>query len=781
MTTVNLSAMAGAGQQFFDNNGTPLSGGKLFSCEAGTTTPQITYTTAAGDVAHTNPIVLDSAGRVPSGQIWLVAGDNYKFVLTTAADVQIASWDNITGINGTGITTNASSVAFTGFKGQVGTVADLAGDDGSDWIGFEQDGSGAVARSAQDKMRETVSPQDFGAVGDGVTDDTAAFDAIENLAENVPVDLCGLMYYVTALPTVKTYFNGYVKYSVDGNTYDARPIPNTNVGNTNVLVGADAGASMPKWVLDKGPLLAYNVTAVGSEALKNNQSGRNNVAIGTRSLYSMQNGRYNVAVGLESQYYCDSDDGALVRGTRNTSIGDNSLRFNVTGRSNQAMGRNAAQCLTDGNFNVALGAAAMGGDAPLALDDTTIVNNTPLTASNITTIGVESGRWANGDGTVAVGYRAAHSVKKGDITAIGDRAAEYIESNSSYNGYELTTGSKSGTFVWSGTSLVLTVAAHGFLAGYQIYATIGSHEAAWYDVSSVTLDTITLTNTFTGTETGSVAITQWVNTTPITAVTDVVAIGRRAAQNGKVCSFGTFVGAFSGANVQGQNNTAVGYLSLNVNANGTNNSALGYSALRLGATGTGNSAVGYFAGASLTGDNNTALGNSALRIMQDGSLATSISNATGVGYNACVSGSSQVQLGSSSTTTYAYGAVQDRSDVRDKADVQDTKLGLAFIERLRPVDYKWDYRDDYFIQDDEGNLVPVPKDGSKKRNRFHHGLIAQDVKRVCEELGIDFGGYQDHAINGGCDVKSIGYTELIAPLIKAVQELSARVKELEAK
>jgi len=64
-------------------------------------------------------------------------------------------------------------VSFTGFKGQVGTVADLAGDDGSDWIGFEGPGA-SVARSAQDKMRDVVSVKDFGAIGDGVADDTPA-------------------------------------------------------------------------------------------------------------------------------------------------------------------------------------------------------------------------------------------------------------------------------------------------------------------------------------------------------------------------------------------------------------------------------------------------------------------------------------------------------------------------------------------------------------------------------------------------------------------------------
>ena len=64
------------------------------------------------------------------------------------------------------------------------------------------------------------------------------------------------------------------------------------------------------------------------------------------------------------------------------------------------------------------------------------------------------------------------------------------------------------------------------------------------------------------------------------------------------------------------------------------------------------------------------------------------------------------------------------------------------------------------------------KSHHRKRTRFHHGLIAQEVKSVMDDLGVDFGGYQDHKINGGADVLTIGYAELIAPLIKAVQELA---------
>ena len=96
--SVFLSPVGGAAAQFFDNNGVPLTGGKLFTYAGGTTTPQASYTTIVGNVAHTNPIILDSAGRVPSGEIWLT-DQSYKFVLNDADNVLIATYDNIFAIS----------------------------------------------------------------------------------------------------------------------------------------------------------------------------------------------------------------------------------------------------------------------------------------------------------------------------------------------------------------------------------------------------------------------------------------------------------------------------------------------------------------------------------------------------------------------------------------------------------------------------------------------------------------------------------------------------------
>ena len=95
---VFLSPVGGVAAQFFTNTGAVLTGGKLYTYAAGTTTPLTSYTTSAGNVARTNPVVLDAAGRVPSsGEIWITSVP-YKFVLTDSTDVLIATYDNISGI-----------------------------------------------------------------------------------------------------------------------------------------------------------------------------------------------------------------------------------------------------------------------------------------------------------------------------------------------------------------------------------------------------------------------------------------------------------------------------------------------------------------------------------------------------------------------------------------------------------------------------------------------------------------------------------------------------------
>ena len=168
---VNLSPIGGVAAQFFDNSCNILSGGKIFTYAAGTTTPQSTYTSAGGGTPHSNPIILDAAGRVPGGQIWLTTDLQYKFLIKTSTDVQIGSYDNI----------NASSY----------------GD--AEQISYVPPFTGSVATNVEAKLAQTVSVKDFGATGNGVTDDTAAIQAALTAAERVYFPTPAISYLVSSI------------------------------------------------------------------------------------------------------------------------------------------------------------------------------------------------------------------------------------------------------------------------------------------------------------------------------------------------------------------------------------------------------------------------------------------------------------------------------------------------------------------------------------------------------------------------------------------------------
>lgn len=218
-------------------------------------------------------------------------------------------------------------------------------------------------------------------------------------------------------------------------------------------------------------------------------------------------------------------------------------------------------------------------------------------------------------------------------------------------------------------------------------------------------------------------------------------------------------------------------------------------------TGGGNSLYGHLSGAKLTtGSGHTDIGQGAGRGATtatgqtnvgrnagwkqiDGTTDNNYNYTTCIGQDSRVSGDYQVQLGGSGTTPYAYAALQIRSDARDKTEIReiDGDLAVAFVRGLVSCFYKLDLRDDYFEEyeeqtgvDENGQPVletfrrAIPKDGSKKRNRDHAGYLTQQVKELMDRLGIDFGMYQDHLVNGGCDVQTLAYEQGLPFTTKAV-------------
>jgi len=158
--------------QFLDSNGVPLSGGKVYTYAAGTTTALTTYTDYTGNTANSNPVILDSRGEC---SIWL-GTSSYKFKLTTSTDVEVWTVDNIS------VLTSSANITYV------------------------ESGTGAVTETVQAKLRlGYVYPEDFGAAGDGTTNDTTALQNAINTGRDVYLAAGKTYLHTTALSVTTNY------------------------------------------------------------------------------------------------------------------------------------------------------------------------------------------------------------------------------------------------------------------------------------------------------------------------------------------------------------------------------------------------------------------------------------------------------------------------------------------------------------------------------------------------------------------------------------------------
>ena len=605
--------------------------------------------------------------------------------------------------------------------------------------------------------------------------------------------------------------NVYIGYAVANST-------SSNSSN-NTLIGSGVATS--------GVMSGGNNTAVGKAALSAITSGANNVAIGVQALTAEDAGSNNTAIGTYALQTQDAGADAF-----NVGLGYAPGASLSTGIHNIAIGY-AMTTHQTGSRNIAIGHTAMNDtNATAAADGGAGGSAGTLASSDNVFIGFLSGggTWAGSDSqyNVAIGNNTLSGAMDGAAynVAVGTDALN-----------DITTGSFN-TAIGKGALSTATTAAGNVFIGYDCGLSIPASQAL-SAVVAIGKDAFVGSGYTTTGAGGTIAIGDS-SLKSLTTGGNNIAVGSSAGTTITTGASNIIMGYQSGGNVlDADNNILIGYQSGkylgsheaddNVfigykagfsgetdNANGntaTDNVGIG-SNVMAGNTGSATSnlftaysmvAIGKNAGYSLTtGKQSVFIGQGAgyavttgitnVFLGQDaGDGVTTGSTNVCIGYGAdtdtnsrggCIVIGSGLSLNTASdnvveignnTNSMTYdldgGDITVTSDVRTKKNIKGTKLGLEFINKLRPITYQTKPTSQYPKE------FGIENPSKKSSNKTWDGLIAQEVKEVMDDMDVGFSGWEE-----GINTKQrLAYGKFVMPLIKAIQELSSKVEELEAK
>tara|TARA_R100000329_G_scaffold116728_2_gene96054 strand:+ start:8848 stop:10947 length:2100 start_codon:yes stop_codon:yes gene_type:complete len=388
-----------------------------------------------------------------------------------------------------------------------------------------------------------------------------------------------------------------------------------------------------------------------------------------------------------------------------------------------------------GNLDVSSGTIKLDGNYPTGTENVAL-GDTALDSVQ-----------AGGNNNVAIGNSAGTAITTGDSNnCIGHTAGPAINTGSQ----NVALGNGAGNSETTGSDNVLVGHAAGFTQNGKSQNTfVGSQAGYTVNASG---------NTFVGYQSGYYA------TTPTTNA----GFGYQA-----------LIGVSSTA-LTGNNNLAAGYQALKAVTSGQQNTGLGAGVLGSVSTAEGQTALGYRAGtaggggaAVTTGFYNTLLGYEAMASAADGQhqIVLGSFRATGQGNNTFTFGKSGAQV----TNQFDSNAnFSQSSDERLKTNIEDNDLGLDFINELKTKTYNWL----------PSNEVPkeltshYDEENTKNTDVKMYGMLAQEVKAAMDKHGNpEFTGWMENSDGS----QNVSREMFVIPLIKAVQELTKKVEELEAK
>lgn len=192
----------------------------------------LTATDRLGRTKKTIKGVLSSLTAVVNRGAW-VSSTSYqiKDIVSNSGIWYIAVTDHT---SGSSFSTDVS-LYWKVYQGAL--LSDLADDTGSTLIGHKANGTGAGANTVRDKLLEKISPADGGAIGDGVTNDSAAFTYLETNYPGQSIDLLGKQYSVTTIPAGCRYFNGTFIAGTTRLSLRKNQLDNPMDGNSWIAIG----------------------------------------------------------------------------------------------------------------------------------------------------------------------------------------------------------------------------------------------------------------------------------------------------------------------------------------------------------------------------------------------------------------------------------------------------------------------------------------------------------------------------------------------------------------
>jgi hypothetical protein len=550
--------------------------------------------------------------------------------------------------------------------------------------------------------------------------------------------------------------------SVDrGSHADATVNGNIAIGY-NALAGGDFASAdkdlvgniaIGKNTLDAtGANAQTGTVAIGHEALTALTSGTGNVSLGYQAGMTMTTASNNILIGYQAGYLMlDNIKNVCIGTSAGGFLGSDEADENVfIGNNAGASGEWDESNNNTANQNVGIGVSAMGGAGGNDAAHFTAANNVALGFESLKAI-------TTGGNNVAVGKGVGLAITTDqNVVAIGYGA--YSAQDTS-NDAEGSSGHGSGN-ISIGYQSMQSFNHVNFLRntaiGFQTMSAGGDADAqdnVALGYRALQLVTTGDSNTSVGSKAGK----------SLTTGSSIVAIGYQAGDALTVGSSNVLVGKSAGSTmVEDRNCVAIGISALE-NANGGGSDGAG--------TDTNNTAVGAFSGDLITiGTGNTLLGSNTDVDANNRSGCIVI----GSGLSLNTASDNVVEIGNNTNSmTYDLdgGDITVTSDVRTKKNIKDTKLGLEFINKLRPITYQTKSSSQYPKE------FKVENPSKKSSGKTWDGLIAQEVKEVMDEMNVGFSGWEE-----GINTKQrLAYGKFVMPLIKAVQELSARVKELESK